>query len=207
MKLFNFLVLAALIAFSANAFAEELSPAMTTVLAIKQNEFKGYKPGVKEMREKLHKLGKIATPDEIEQVMRGEKKDWIVVDIRKPSQYNGGHIVVDGKKMLHVGRQQPMAVLQKNVMQVKDNKEIIKKAPKNIIIVCRSAMKVSVDYASYAAVGFNDVKVAGVLDWAKSCRPLNSSTNIEDAALTKKKVKMKKHSDGKYYWEKCEICQ
>jgi len=128
-----------------------------------------------------------------------------VVDIRDSKQNKGGHVVVDGKKMLHVGRLQPSSILEKELMEIKGGKEIVKRAPKNVIIMCRSGMKSSFDFASYAVAGFNDVKIAGIASWAKACKPLESSSNIEDAGLIKKKMKMKQHTDGKFYWDQCDV--
>jgi len=202
LKLCGILIFSACSSLSA---APNLSPAMSAVMEIQQESFRGYKPGNKEMRSKLAKLGKVAGADEVEQVMKGEKPDWAVLDIRSATQYNGGHIVVDGKPMKHVGRLQPTTEMQNQIMEIKDNKEIVNPAPDNVIIVCRSAMKTAFDYASYAVAGFNDVKIASVLDWAKACKPLASSSEIEDAALIPKKVVMKQHSDGLYYWDQCSV--
>ncbi len=192
---------------AAGAGADDLSPAMTTVMSVKQSEFRGYKPGNKEILGRLKALGKVADADEMEQVARGEKPDWVIVDIRNDTQFRGGHVVVDGKPMLHVGRERPTSILEKALMEIKGGKEIVKKAPANIIIMCRSGMKSSFEYAAYAAAGFNDVKIAGIATWAKACRPLASDTKIEDAGLAKKKITMKRHRDGLYYADHCPTSQ
>lgn len=192
---------------SGGVVAADLSPAMSTVMAMHQTEFRGYKPGNKEMRAKLKEMDKIASADEMEAVMKGEKPDWMVVDIRNDKQYNGGHILVDGKPMLHVGRLKPTSILQKEAMEIKDNKEIVKKAPANIIIMCRSGMKSTFEYAAYATAGFNDVKIAGIADWAAACKPLASRTKIEDAGLIKKKITMKQAADGMFYSDQCPQVQ
>ena len=184
--------------------AKELSPAMQAVTEVAQDEFRGYKPGNKEIRAKLRKLGKEATPQEIEDVMSGKVKDWIAVDIRNKTQRDGGHISVAGKRMTEIGRLKPTTMMQKSIMKIEKNKEIVQKAPKNIIILCRSGMKSSFDYASYAMAGFNDVKIGSVLKWVKSCRPLKSITTIEGAGVKKKGFPMSKREDGLYYWDECK---
>jgi len=198
----KFLIVASLISGS-SLVAEGLSPAMDAVIKVAQSEFRGYKPGNKEMRAKLRELGKSATPQEIEDVMAGKVKDWIVVDIRNQTQRNGGHIVVDGKRMIEVGRLKPTTEMGKKIMKIKDNKEIVEKAPKNIIVLCRSGMKSTFDYASYAMAGFNDVKIGSMLAWIKSCRPLTSVTGIEDAGVRSKGYPMSRRADGLYYWDEC----
>ena len=186
-----------------SAVASELSPALDTVIKVSQSEFRGYKPGNSEMRAKLRELGKAATPQEIEDVMAGRVKDWVVVDIRNQTQRDGGHIVVNGKRMTPVGRLQPTTEMGKKIMKIRDNKVIVEKAAKNIIILCRSGMKSTFDYASYAMAGFNDVKIGSMLKWIKSCRPLTSITGIEDAGVKSKGYPMSKRADGLFYWDEC----
>ena len=207
MKARTFVIGTLVATLSAPAIAAQLSPAMETVVAIHQSEFRGYKPGNKELRGRLSELGKVATPDEIEQIITGAKADWLVVDIRNDTQHNGGHILVDGKPMLHVGREKPTTELQAKAMEIANGKEILRAAPSNIVIMCRSGMKSAFDYASYAAAGFQDVKIAGILDWVKACKPLASASKIEDAGLAKKKIVMTPHDDGLYYWEECRTAQ
>ena len=197
-------VAVASVVMSTTAGAGDLSPAMQTVVKVAQSEFRGYKPGNKEIRAKLRKLGKSATPQEIEDVMAGKVDGWIAVDIRNKKQRNGGHIVVNGKRMTEIGRLQPTTEMGKKIMKIKDNKTIVEKAPKNIIILCRSGMKSAFDYASYAMAGFNDVKIGSMLEWIKSCRPLTTATNIEDAGVKGKGYPMSKRADGLYYWDECK---
>lgn len=180
-----------------------LSPAMRTTFAVHQQEFRGYKPGNAELKARLKESGKYAGPDEVQEVIDGKRPGWVVADIRKDSQYRGGHIVSGGKNLVHAGREQPTTILEQELMSVRDGKEIVGKAPENVIIMCRSGMKSAFEYAAYATAGFKDVKIAGILDWAKSCRPLASSSKIKDAGLAGKGVNLVKRKDGLYYWDQC----
>lgn len=188
---------------SATEPTKAISPAMQTTLDIAQQEFRGYKPGTKEMRAKIKKAGKFASADEVEEILTGKKPDWVVVDIRKPKQALGGYIEIDGKRLLSVGRQQPSTIMGKKMMKIVDKKNIVEAAPKNIVVLCRSGMKSSFDYASYAAAGFNDVKIASIMNWAKSCRPLKTDTTILDASIKEKGYNMIQRADGLYYWDQC----
>jgi rhodanese-related sulfurtransferase len=188
----------------ATASEAALSPAMQTVVEIAQDEFRGFMPGNIELLSKIRAANKFASADEVETILAGKKPGWIAVDVRNPKMAAGGYIKVDGNRMLRVGRQQPTSIMEANIMKIKDKKEVVEAAPENIVILCRGGKRSAFDYASYAAAGFNDVKLSTIMEWVKSCKPLNTDTTIEDAGLKKKGYNMIQRKDGQYYWDQCK---
>ena len=190
---------------SVNALCSEtsLSPAMQTVVEITQDEFRGFMPGNKELLAKIRAAGKFASADEVETILAGKKPGWTAVDVRNPKMAGGGYIKVDGNRMLRVGRQKPASIMEANIMKIKDKKDVVEAAPENIVILCRGGKRSAFDYASYAAAGFNDVKLSTIMEWVKSCKPLNTDTTIEDAGLKGKGYNMIQRKDGQYYWDQC----
>lgn len=176
------------------------SPAMEAAVTVRQEAFRGYDPGDKELRERLKQAGKYASPEEVEQVLRGQKEGWMVVDIRSPDQHAGGQFRVDGAEPLYVGREEPTETIAKALMTIKDG-QVVKASPANVIVMCRSGLKSAFEYGAYATAGFNDVKIAGVADWAKSCRGLATSSKIEDVGISK--MKLTRRKDGLYYSDQC----
>ena len=188
----------------ATASETALSPAMQTVIEIAQDEFRGFMPGNKELLAKIRAANKFASADEVEAIVAGKKPGWVAADVRNPKMAAGGYIKVDGNRMLRVGRQKPASIMEANLMKIKDKKEIVKAAPKNIVILCRGGKRSAFDYASYAAAGFHDVKLSTIIEWVKSCKPLHTDSTIEDAGLKGKGYNMIQRKDGQYYWDQCK---
>jgi rhodanese-related sulfurtransferase len=106
-----------------------LSPAMRTAVAVHQQQFRGYKRGNAELKSRLKATGKYASPDEVQDVIDGKRPGWVVLDIRRDSQYQGGHIASGGKGVLHVGRERPENILERELMDVRNGKQIVRNAP------------------------------------------------------------------------------
>ncbi len=193
MKLGNVLlatVLATGVAFASESF-NKVEP---------MDKFQGYKPGNGLIKKKLKAAGYYATTQEVQDILDGKKKGWKVVDVRPGSEWKGAAVANLNSKgkvvpITRIGRQTPEKALE------------LYTPLEGVVLVCRTGTRAAFDWASYSFAGFGEnVKIYGVKDWAKDCKPLSNKAkgDVSGAKLSAKKVELKEAKNGAFYWDQCK---
>ena len=157
------------------------------LLGAQANEFKTYKDITKVLKAENKKAGNFATADEVKAAL--DAKDWIVADVRTIEEWNAAHL----KGSIRVGRQAPEEFLESNVLDLDGN--FVKQ---NMIVVCNSASRASIEAETFRKMGFKTVKIYEINKWIDECNPVitkYSAGEHKDGTKTK---------FGNYYAEHCK---
>jgi len=140
------------------------------------SEFVDYKA----LTKKLKAGETFATTQEVKDALKA--KDWIVADVRTDKEWAAAHI----KGSQRVGRQAPEKAIANFVLDDDDN--FIKD---NIIVVCNSGSRASIEAQTYKKMGFKTVKIYDIYSWIDECNPFaNAYSSKKDKHGTKQKFGM-----------------
>lgn len=149
--------------------------------------FLTYKDLTKKYKAEDKQNGLIATTAEVKAAI--EAKDWAVVDVRTMEEWSAGFI----KGTQRVGRQAPEKALENVVLD--DDGKFVKQ---NLIVICNSASRASIEARTFRDMGFKTVKIYDLYSWIDECNPvITKYSSHEDKAGTKNKF-------GAYYAEHCK---
>ncbi|XPV68699.1 MAG: rhodanese-like domain-containing protein [Halarcobacter sp.] len=151
------------------------------------SDFVDYSTLTKGLKAEFKKSGNFATTQEVKKALAS--KDWIVADVRTIEEWSGAHI----KGSQRVGRQAPEKALGNFVLD--DNGKFIKD---NIIVVCNSAARASIEAENFKKMGFKTVKIYDLYSWIDECNPVVTKYTVKkDKAGTGLKF-------GNFYAEHCK---
>ncbi len=149
---------------------------MLTTL-VSANEFISYSELTKKLKAENKKAGNYATADEVKKALAS--KNWIVADVRTIEEWNAAHL----KGSVRVGRQAPEEFLASTVLDLDDN--FVKQ---NMIVVCNSASRASIEAAVFRQMGFKTVKIYDIYSWIDECNPVQTGySRKKDKSGTKQK--------------------
>lgn len=161
-----------------------LLAASTSLLA---SDFVDYHALTKNLKAENKKAGNYATTKEVKEALKS--KDWIVADVRTMEEWSGAHI----KGSVRVGRQAPEKALA--LYALDDDENFVKQ---NLIVICNSAARASIEAQTFRQMGFKKVKVYDLYSWIDECNPV----------VTKYTVKKDKEGTGlrfgNFYAEHCK---
>lgn len=162
-----------------------------TMILAASSMFAGEFINYNQLSDKLKKQnianGTYATTEEVKKALKS--KDWLVADVRTMEEWSGAHI----KGSVRIGRQAPEKGLELHALDMDDN--LVKP---NIIIVCNSAARASIEAQTIRQMGFDQVKIYDLYSWIDECNPV----------VTKYTVKKDKGGTGlnfgNFYAEHCK---
>ncbi|NVJ52204.1 MAG: rhodanese-like domain-containing protein [Campylobacteraceae bacterium] len=150
-------------------------------------EFVNYSKLSSMLKKENKENGTYATTEEVKAALKS--KDWLVADVRTMEEWSAAHI----KGAVRIGRQAPEKGLALHALDMDDN--FIKQ---NLIIVCNSAARASIEAETIRKMGFKQVKVYDLYSWIDECNPV----------VTKYTVKKDKGGTGlkfgNFYAEHCK---
>ena len=141
------------------------------------NDFVGYKGLTKKLKTEAKKNGTMATAADVKKALAS--KDWIVADVRTMEEYQAARI----KGSVRIGRQNPEKALEAFVTN--DEGDFIKP---NIVLVCNTASRASIEAETIKQLGFKNVKIYGITSWLDECNPV---VNMYSSKKNKKGTKQK----------------
>ncbi|WP_320035497.1 rhodanese-like domain-containing protein [Halarcobacter sp.] len=151
------------------------------------SDFVNYNDLSKKLKAEEKKAGNYATTDEVKKALTA--KDWLVADVRTMEEWSGAHI----KGSVRVGRQAPEKGLE--LFALDDDENFVKP---NLIVVCNSAARASIEAQIFKQMGFKTVKIYDLYSWIDECNPV----------VTKYTVKKDKSGTGlkfgNFYAEHCK---
>ena len=149
-------------------------------------EFIKYSDVAKNLIAENRKKGLYATTLEVKHAIKSDK--WAVVDVRTDTEWAGAYIPGSSR----VGRQTPENALSNIVLDLDDN--FVKK---NIIVICNSAKRASIEAEIFRKMGFETVKIYDIYSWIDECNPVRTKYTVKkDKPGTGLKF-------GAYYAEHC----
>jgi rhodanese-related sulfurtransferase len=164
-----------------------VATALLSTTATFANDFINYKQLTKELKSQNTKNGTFATTSDVKHALKS--KDWAVVDVRTNEEWQAASI----KGSSRIGRQSPEKALESVVLDDDDN--FVKQ---NIIVVCNSASRASVEAETFKKMGFKQVKIYPIYRWIDECNPV----------VTRYSKKKDKHGSkrkfGNFYAEFCK---
>lgn len=150
-------------------------------------DFIDYKSLSSKLIKEDKKAGNYASDEDVKKALKA--KDWLVVDVRTKEEWSSAHI----KGSARVGRQAPEKALELFVYDIDDN--FVKK---NLIVVCNTAKRASIEAQTFRKMGFNQVKIYDIYSWIDNCNPVATGySSKKDKSGTKNKF-------GFYYAEHCK---
>jgi len=151
------------------------------------NDFVNYSDLTKKLKAENKKAGNYASTQEVKKALNS--KDWLVADVRTMEEWSGAHI----KGSVRIGRQAPEKGLE--LFALDDNDKFVKQ---NLIVICNSAARASIEAQTFRQMGFKTVKVYDLYSWIDECNPV----------VTKYTVKKDKEGTGlkfgNFYAEHCK---
>ncbi len=132
-------------------------------------KFKDYKSLTKELQAENKKNGTYATIDEVKAAL--EAKDWVVADVRTMEEWSAAQI----KGSVRIGRESPEVALENFVLDMEGN--FIKP---NMIVVCNSAARASIEAETFRKMGFNQVKIFDIYQWIDKCNPVVTNYSMSN---------------------------
>ncbi|MBD3841487.1 MAG: rhodanese-like domain-containing protein [Campylobacterales bacterium] len=141
------------------------------------SEFTGYKGLTKQLKGEAKKDGNYATTDDVKKALAS--KDWAVVDVRTMEEWQAARI----EGSTRIGRQNPEKALDGVVLD--DEGKFIKP---NIIVVCNTASRASIEAETFRKMGFKKVMIYDLVSWIDECNPVtNLYSSHKDKHGTKNK--------------------
>lgn len=161
-------------------FTNLLLASTLLVTAANASEFIPYKKLAKEIRAIEKKEGNFATAQDVKNAIKA--KNWAVVDVRTKEEWAAASI----KGSYRVGRQSPEKALENIVLD--DNDNFVKN---NLIVICNSASRASIEAQTFRKMGFKKVKVYDMYSWIDECNPIVTKySKKKDKEGTKNKFGM-----------------
>ena len=149
-------------------------------------DFVNYKALSTQLKAENKKAGNFATTDEVKKALKA--KDWIVADVRTMEEWAAAHI----KGAVRIGRQSPEKGLE--LYALDDDEKFVKD---NLIVVCNSAARASIEAETFRKMGFKTVKIYDLYSWIDECNPVVTKYTVKK---DKKGLNLK---FGKFYAEHC----
>ena len=132
------------------------------------NEFVDYKTLTKQLKAEAKKNGTYATEAEVKAAL--EAKDWLVADVRTMEEWAAAHI----KGSVRIGRQAPENGLALHALDEDD--KFIKQ---NLIVICNSAARASIEAETFKKMGFKTVKIYDLYSWIDACNPVVTNYSVK----------------------------
>jgi len=139
-----------------------------TVTSMVANEFVDYKTLTKQLKAEAKKNGTYATEAEVKTAL--ESKDWLVADVRTMEEWAAAHI----KGTVRIGRQAPENGLALHALD--ENDKFIKQ---NLIVICNSAARASIEAETFKKMGFKTVKIFDLYSWIDNCNPVVTNYSVK----------------------------
>ena len=150
---------------------------MITSSTLLANEFIDYKTLTTKMVAENKKAGNYATTKEVQDAIAS--KDWIVADVRTKEEWSAGRI----KGTVRIGRQAPEKAIANYALD--DDDKFVKQ---NLIVICNTARRASIEAETFRQMGFKNVKVYEFYTWIDSCNPITTDySSKSNKAGTKNK--------------------
>lgn len=141
---------------------------LLTASALLANDFVNYKSLATSMVKENKKNGLYATADEVKTAIKS--KDWLVADVRTKEEWASAHI----KGTVRIGRQAPENGLALYVLD--DDDKFVKQ---NLIVICNSAKRASIEAQNFRKMGFKQVKVYDLYSWIDQCNPVVTNYSVK----------------------------
>ncbi len=159
---------------------------LLTASSIFAGEFINYKSLSTQLKTEAKKAGNYASTEEVKAALKS--KEWIIGDVRTMDEWAAAHI----KGAVRLGRQSPEKALA--LFALDDDDKFVKQ---NLIVVCNSAARASIEAETFRKMGFKTVKIYDLYSWIDECNPV----------VTKYTVKKDKGGQnlkfGNFYAEHC----
>ena len=121
---------------------------LLAVSSLSAGEFLDYDALSKKLKAEAKSNGLYATTEDVKAAL--SSKDWIVADVRTMEEWAAAHI----KGAVRVGRQAPEKALE--LYALDDDGKFVKR---NVIVVCNSAARASIEAQVFRQMGFKNVKI------------------------------------------------
>jgi rhodanese-related sulfurtransferase len=131
-------------------------------------EFISYHQMSDKLLQRNIKKGLYATTDEVKEAIKTKKV--LIVDVRTAEEWAGAHI----KGSVRVGRQTPELAIA-NFALDDDDKLIYD----NLIVVCNTGHRASLEAELFRKMGFKKVKVYALDEWIDECNPIATKYSIQ----------------------------
>ncbi|PLY07168.1 MAG: hypothetical protein C0625_06010 [Arcobacter sp.] len=131
-------------------------------------EFVSYKQLSTKLKAENKKAGNYATTEEVKKALKA--KDWLVVDVRTMEEWSAAHM----KGAVRVGRQASEKGVALHALD--DNDKLIKP---NLIVVCNSAARASIEAQTFRQMGFDKVKIYDLYSWIDECNPVVTKYTVK----------------------------
>lgn len=149
-------------------------------------DFVNYKALSGKLKKEAKANGTMATTAEVKAALAST--DWAVVDVRTMEEWQAASIAGSQR----VGREAPEEMLESIV--VNDDGKFTKQ---NLIVVCNTASRASIEAKAFREMGFNTVKIYSIEAWMDECNPtVTFYSKKENKDGNKKKF-------GSFYPEHC----
>ncbi len=132
------------------------------------NDFVDYKSLSGKLKKEAKAKGLYATTKEVKAALKS--KDWIVGDVRTMEEWAAAHI----KGAVRLGRQSPEKALELYALDDDDN--FVKQ---NLIVVCNSAARASIEAQTFRKMGFKTVKIYDLYSWIDECNPVVTKYTVK----------------------------
>ncbi len=132
------------------------------------NDFVDYKTLSGNLKKEAKAKGLYATTKEVKEALKS--KDWIVGDVRTMEEWAAAHI----KGAVRLGRQSPEKALELYALDDDDN--FVKQ---NLIVVCNSAARASIEAQVFRKMGFKNVKIYDLYSWIDECNPVVTKYTVK----------------------------
>lgn len=139
--------------------------ATTSIFA---GEFVNYKELTKKLKAEAKKNGSYASTEEVKKALKA--KDWLIADVRTMEEWSAAHI----KGAVRIGRQAPENGLA--LFALDDDDNFIKQ---NLIVVCNSAARASIEADAFKKMGFKTVKIYDLYSWIDECNPVVTKYTVK----------------------------
>lgn len=149
--------------FKKNLLAVTAATVLLTSGALAESTFKDYHQLTSELKADNAKKGLVATTAEVKNALKS--KEWAVVDVRTAEEWDAAHI----KGSSRVGRQAPEKAVANFVTD--ENGKMVKD---NLIVVCNSASRASIEAETFRKMGFKTVKIYAIYSWLDECNPVDT---------------------------------
>lgn len=160
---------------------------LATVTTMMAADFVDYKKLSTKLKAENKKSGNFATTAEVKKALKA--KDWVVADVRTMEEWSAAHM----KGAVRIGRQAPEKGLELHALD--DDGKFIKP---NLIVVCNSAARASIEAQTFRQMGFNTVKVYDLYSWIDECNPVVTKYTVKK---DKKGMNLK---FGAFYAQHCK---
>ncbi len=131
-------------------------------------EFVDYKALSTKLKTEAKKAGNYASTKEVKEALKA--KDWLVADVRTMEEWSAAHM----KGAVRVGRQSPEKAIA--LYALDDDDKLVKP---NLIIVCNSAARASIEAQTFRQMGFDTVKIYDLYSWIDECNPVVTKYTVK----------------------------